>query len=501
MGFSIAEVVRDNARRRPAATALRESLRAVSYAELERTAAIFASVLADHSVQPGDRVAFMLPNSIAWVRCYYGILFAGAVPVPLNSLLAAPEILGILRDCEPRAVVGAGSTLDKLRLAYAQLDLPRPLDLDIDIPADVPSLRIEPCVDGSPADTAVILYTSGTTGTPKGVELSHFNVFWNAQLFARDLLQLTPADRCLAVMPLSHVSGHTCALTAAMFAGASVTVMERFDSACVLDTIARDRITVFLGVPAMFWSLLDAPLPPGRDLSSLRACTSGGQALPEEVHRGFEQRFGVQIAEGYGLTEASPNITTNVYGSARIGSVGRAVWGVAIRIVDESGAVVAPGERGEVIARGPGIMKGYFRNAEATASAIRSDWLYTGDIGRLDADGYLYIVDRKKDIIICGGYNIYPREVEEVLYAHPDVLEVALIGWPDAKLGEKPVAHVAPRPGRTLDPVALRLWCVERIAKYKVPREFRFIESLPRGATDKIDRLSLKRMAGETQGD
>ena len=302
-------------------------------------------------------------------------------------------------------------------------------------------------------------------------------------------------------MPLSHVSGHTCALTAAMFAGASVTVMERFDSACVLDTIARDRITVFLGVPAMFWSLLDAPLPPGRDLSSLRACTSGGQALPEEVHRGFEQRFGVQIAEGYGLTEASPNITTNVYGSARIGSVGRAVWGVAIRIVDESGAVVAPGERGEVIARGPGIMKGYFRNAEATASAIRSDWLYTGDIGRLDADGYLYIVDRKKDIIICGGYNIYPREVEEVLYAHPDVLEVALIGWPDAKLGEKPVAHVAPRPGRTLDPVALRLWCVERIAKYKVPREFRFIESLPRGATDKIDRLSLKRMAGETQGD
>ena len=501
MGFSIAETVRDNARRRPSAPALREPGRAVSYRELDAAAAALGSALADRSVRPGDRVAFVLPNSIEWARCYYAIHYAGAVPVPLNPLLAPPEIEGILRDCEPRIVAGAGPALEKLHAALERMEAPLALlDLDNPLPAP-PVARFEPRVDGSPTDTAVILYTSGTTGRPKGVELSHFSVFWNAQLFARDLLRLTPADRCLAVMPLCHVSGHTCALTAAMFAGASVSLMDRFDAASVLETIARDRITVFLGVPAMFWSLLDVQAPPGCDLSSLRACTCGGQALPEEVHRGFEQRFGVEIAEGYGLTEASPNITTNVYGAKRIGSVGPPVWGVTIRIVDDNGADVAPGERGEVIARSPGIMKGYFRNPEATAATIRNGWLHTGDIGRVDTDGYLYIVDRKKEIIISGGYNIYPREVEEALYAHPDVLEAAVIPWPDGKLGEKPVANVVARPGRTLDVEALRQWCAERVARYKVPRAFRILDQLPRGATGKVDRLTLKRIAREEAGE
>lgn len=501
MGFSIAEVVRDGARRRPSAPALREPGRAVSYRELDAAAAALGSALASRSVRPGDRVAFVLPNSIDWARCYYAIHYAGAIPVPLNPLLAPPEIEGILRDCEPRIVAGAGPALEKLRAALARMDAP-PALLDLDDPDCARSAAgFEPRVNGSPADTAVILYTSGTTGRPKGVELSHFNVFWNAQLFARDLLRLTPADRCLAVMPLCHVSGHTCALTAALFAGASVSLMERFDAQSVLETIARDRITVFLGVPTMFWSLLDTPTPAGCDLSSLRACTCGGQALPEEVHRGFEQRFGVEIAEGYGLTEASPNITTNLYGAARIGSVGPPVWGVTVRIVDENGADVPPGERGEVIARSPGVMKGYFRNPEATAAAVRDGWLLTGDIGRVDTDGYLYIVDRKKEIIISGGYNIYPREVEEVLYAHPDVLEAALIPWPDARLGEKPVAYVVARPGRTLDPDALAHWCVERVARYKVPRGFRVLDALPRGTTGKVDRLALKRVAREHAGE
>ncbi|MBM3558039.1 MAG: long-chain fatty acid--CoA ligase, partial [Alphaproteobacteria bacterium] len=224
----------------------------------------------------------------------------------------------------------------------------------------------------------------------------------------------------------------------------------------------------------------------------LRACTCGGQALPEDVHRGFEARFGAEIAEGYGLTEASPNITTNLYGAKKIRSVGPPVWGVEVRIVDDDGKPVPRGERGEVIARGPGIMKGYFRNPEATAATIRDGWLFTGDIGRVDEDGYVYIVDRKKELIIAGGYNIYPREVEDVLYAHPDVLEAVVVGRPDEKLGEMPVAHVAPKTGRRLDPEALRSYCAERVSRYKVPRDFVILPELPKGPTGKIDRRRIK---------
>lgn len=493
MGFSIAEMVRDNARRRPEAVALREAGRAMSYGALGVATRRAAAALERRGVRRGDRVAFIAPNSIAWVVTCFGIHEAGAVPVPLNPLLAVPEIEGILRDCEPALLVAVSSTLEKARSAAASLGIPV-LDHDArDLEAEPSEWSRQPS-DGSPDDTAVVLYTSGTTGRPKGVELSHFNVFWNAQLFARDLLRLTPSDRCLAVMPLSHVSGHTCALAAALFAGASVTLMERFDPPEVLRTLARDRITIFLGVPAMFWALLEVPTPQGCDLGALRGCTSGGQALPVDVHRAFEARFGVEIAEGYGMTEASPNITTNLLdGSKRIGTVGPAVWGVSIRVVDDAGRDVAPGERGEVIARGPGVMKGYFRNPEATADAIRGGWLRTGDIGVLDSDGYLSIVDRRKELIVTGGYNVYPREVEDVLYAHPDVLEAAVVAWPDPKLGERPVAHVAPKPGRTFDVDALREHCAQRVARYKVPREFLVVRALPKGPTGKIDRLQLKR--------
>ena len=501
MGFSIAQVVCDGARRRPDAIALRQGSRALRYAELAGSARAVAARLADAGIGIDDRVALMLPNSIEWVQAYYGIQMAGAIPVPLNTLLAVPEAARILADPQPGAVIGSTryQTLGRLAEAAAQAS-PQAFALDLDAPlADAGGF--EPRIDRQPGDTAVILYTSGTTGRPKGVELSHFNVFWNAQLFARDLLGLTPEDRCLAVMPLSHVSGHTVALNAPLFAGAGVTLMERFDAEAVLRTISRDRIGFFLGVPAMFWSLLDTPTPEGCDLSSLRGCTSGGQALPEDVHRGFEARFGVEIAEGYGLTEASPNITTNLFGSKKIGTVGRAVWGVELRIVDEHGAPLPAGRRGQVIARSPGVMKGYYRNPQATAAAVRGGWLHTGDIGWLDEQGYLTIVDRITEIIASGGYKIYPREVEEALYAHPDVLEAAVVGQPDPRLGEIPVAWLAPRPGRSPGADALRAWCAERVSRYKLPRRFRFLTLLPKGATGKIDRLALKRMAARSTGD
>ena len=494
MSFNISSVVRDNAWRRPTAIALREDRREMNYRELDARARGVAAALQSKGVGRGDRVLFMFPNSIDFVLTLHGVLQAGAIPVPVNSLLAVPEIRSIADDCAPKIAVVGPAGREKIGKAFEDRSDAPPLVMVSELALDAPA-NFNPVADTSYEDTAVILYTSGTTGKPKGVELSHANVFWNAQLFARDLLRLTPADRVLAVLPMSHISGHTCALTAALFAGASVTLMPRFEAETVMRVIARDRITIMLGVPTMFWALLDAPTPEGLDLTSLRGCTSGGQALPEDVHRRFEARFGVEIAEGYGLTETSPNISTNLFGgSKRIRSVGQAVWGVEVRIVDEAGADVAAGERGEVIARGPGIMKGYFRNPDATASTIRDGWLYTGDIGYFDADRYLYIVDRKKELIIAGGYNIYPREIEDVLYAHPDVLEAIVIGRADEKLGEKPVAHVVARAGRNLDADELRAFCAERISRYKIPRAFVIETALPKGPTGKIDRKAMKAM-------
>lgn len=501
MGFSIAEVVCDGARRRPDAVALRQAGRAMSYRALEALCrAIAGNLVGTFDVAVGDRVGLMMPNAIEWVAAYYGIQMAGAIPVPLNNLLAAPEAARIMNDAEPRVAIASARYGSIGRLEHAAAMASRNIPVVEFGQLTAPQGSFEPRIDRLPTDTAVILYTSGTTGQPKGVELSHFNVFWNAQLFARDLLRLTPDDRCLAVMPLSHVSGHTVAMTAGLFAGASVTLMERFDARSVMETISQDRITCFLGVPAMFWSLLDAPLPEGCDVSSLRACTSGGQALPKEVHRDFERRFNVEIAEGYGLTEFSPNITTNLFGAKKIGTVGPAVWGVEIRIIDEAGNRLPAGERGQVIARGPGMMKGYFRNPESTAQTLREGWLYTGDIGSLDGDGYLTIVDRMKEVIGSGGYNIYPREVEDALYAHADILEATVVGRPDARMGELPVAYIALKPGRSLDREGARAWCAERLSRYKVPRDFIILDILPKGATGKIDRLALKRkaIAGET---
>lgn len=498
MGFSIAEVVRDGARRSPDAIALRQGDDRVTYGELAARSLAAAGALASrHGVRRGDRVALMLPNSIDWVVGYYGIQMAGATPALINMLLSAPEIRRVLEDSAPRAAIGSTryGSLDRLEAS-------RPASEADMLVADIGALvapsgdaNFEPLIDGAPTDAAVILYSSGTTGKPKGIELSHFNVFWNAQLFARDLLRLAPDDRCLAVMPLSHVSGHTAAMTAALFAGASITLMERFDAESVLRAIDRDRITCFLGVPAMFWSLLDTALPEGCDVSSLRACTSGGQALPEKVHRDFEARFNVEIAEGYGLTEFSPNITTNMFGAKRIGTVGRAVWGVEIRILGPQGDRLPTGRQGEVVARGPGLMKGYYRNPAATAESIRDGWLHTGDIGWLDEDGYLTIVDRMKEAINSGGYKIYPREVEDVLYLHADILEASVVGRPDERMGALPVAYIALKPSAPARIEDLRAWCVARLSLYKVPREFTLMDRLPKGATGKVDRLAIKQLA------
>jgi long-chain acyl-CoA synthetase len=348
-------------------------------------------------------------------------------------------------------------------------------------------------------DTAVILYTSGTTGTPKGAELTHANMRRNASVTATTLLALGPDDVVMGCLPLFHSFGQTCGLNAAVQSGACLTLISRFSAAQALRVIERDRVTVFEGVPTMYVGLLheaaDAP-----DTSTLRLCVSGGAALPVEVLHGFESAFGTVILEGYGLSETSPVATFNRRDRRKPGSIGLPIEGVELRLVGENGQPVPAGEVGEIAIRGHNVMKGYRQRPEETAAAISGGWFRTGDLARADEDGFYYIVDRKKDMIIRGGYNVYPREIEEVLYEHPAVLEAAVIGVPHPSLGEEIAAAVALRPGAAVTPEELRDWVKQRVAAYKYPRHVWLADSLPKGPTGKILKREITVPAHDDAG-
>jgi len=333
----------------------------------------------------------------------------------------------------------------------------------------------------------VILYTSGTTGTPKGAELTHANMRRNASVTATSLLGLGPGDVVMGCLPLFHSFGQTCGLNAAVLSGACLTLIPRFSPSAALQVIERDQVTVFEGVPTMYVGLLGAGA--GRaDTSSLRLCVSGGAALPVEVLHGFEKAFGAVILEGYGLSETSPVATFNRHDRRKPGSIGLPIEGVELRLVraDDGSVPLPPGEVGEIVIRGHNVMKGYWKRPEATAAAVRGGWFHTGDLARADEDGFYYIVDRKKELIIRGGYNVYPREIEEVLYEHPAVLEAAVIGIAHPSLGEEVAAAVALRPGEEATPDELRDWVRQRVAAYKYPRHVWLTDGLPKGATGKI---------------
>jgi long-chain acyl-CoA synthetase len=346
-----------------------------------------------------------------------------------------------------------------------------------------------------PSDTAVILYTSGTTGTPKGAELTHANLAQNAEV-CRQLFSLDAGSVVLGSLPLFHSFGQTCTLNAAVLAGGTVTLLQRFDAVKALEIVERDRVTVFMGVPTMYNALLNHPERGRFDASSLQVCVSGGASLPVELLHGFEQVFGCTILEGYGLSETSPVASFNRPGAERQpGSIGTPVDGVEMKLIDAGGSDVPPGEVGEILIRGHNVMKGYWRRPEATAAAISADgWFASGDLARQDEKGYFFIVDRKKDLIIRGGYNVYPREIEEVLYSHPAVREVAVVGVPHPELGEEVGAAVALKPGVDASADELRDFVKDQIAAYKYPRLVWFVEELPKTATGKIlKREVLKR--------
>jgi long-chain acyl-CoA synthetase len=470
--------------------AVRLDERTLSYAELDQFSARVARLLELEGFQPGDRVGVMLPNVPEFAAIYYGVLRAGGVVVPMNPLLKEREVEYYVQDSGARYLFGwhevSDAVIEAARAAGTSPVIVAPGEFDRDLAAFEPVADI---ASRSADDTAVILYTSGTTGRPKGAELTHENLSRNAHMTATTLLGLEPADVILGCLPFFHAFGQTCCLNAAVQAGSTIILMARFDPSRALDIVAEEGVTVFEGVPTMYSALVQQQAVSPRDTSSLRLGVSGGAALPVETIRRFEAAFDCMILEGYGLSETSPVASFNHPQKERkVGSIGTPIAGVEFRLINDDGRDVPPGENGEIAVRGHNVMKGYWHKPDETAAAFAGGWFKTGDIARVDDDGYYYIVDRKKDLIIRGGFNIYPREVEEVLYEHPAVLEAAVIGLPHDSLGEEIGAAVALREGQSASPEELQAFVKQRLAAYKYPRHVWLVDSLPMGPTGKVMR-------------
>jgi len=465
----------------------------LSYDQLLDGARRVTGLLQSHGVGPGDRVGLVLPNVPAFPVLFYGALGAGAVVVPMNPLLKAREVQYYLEDSGASIVFAWHAMADEAAKAAKTVGIDCvPVD-----PADFTDLlaqheTVDAVAEREDDDTVVLLYTSGTTGQPKGAELTHANLATNASMSAETLVELTPDDVVMGCLPLFHCFGLTCGLNASVYAGSCLTLIPRFDARKALEVIGRDRVTVFEGVPTMYAGMLHVEDADSFDVSSLRTCISGGSAMPVEVMKNFEKAFGCMVLEGYGLSETSPVASFNQPDKERKpGSIGVPVRGVELKLVDGDGNDVPTGEVGEIAIRGENVMKGYWGRRDATKEAIPDGWFRSGDMARQDEDGYYFIVDRKKDLIIRGGYNVYPREVEEALYEHPAVAEVAVIGIPHDDLGEEVGAAVALKKGEQAGEDELRDFAKERLAAYKYPRHLWIVDELPKGPTGKILRREV----------
>ncbi len=466
----------------------------------QREASRLAHALRRLGVGVGDRVVVMLPNCPEVTQSYGAILKCGGVIVPVIFLLGDREVAHILADSEAKVVITAADMLWKVEAQIGVLPtLLHVLLVDGGGDGQTRSLAAEkagesdafPTVDRRPDDLAMILYTSGTTGVPKGVALSHDNLESNARA-AASLNELGREDWAVAVLPLSHSYGLTV-MNAGHILGSRAALLRWFNPEAVLQTIQEFRAASMSAVPTMLIYLLNFPEAHRFDTRSMRVWGSGAAPLPVEIVEPFERKFGGRILEGYGLTEASPVVSAHrLSGPRRIGSVGRAIPGVEISIQDDLDRPLPAGELGEVCVRGRNVMVGYYRNPEETARTVRAGWLHTGDMGRLDDDGFLFIMERKKDLIIRGGFNIYPREVEEVLYAHPKVAEAAVVGMKDPLMGEDVLAFVVLRSGERASAEEIGAFCEGRLARFKCPKRIRFVESLPKSPIGKILRKELR---------
>jgi len=492
----------------------------LTYGQLNALASRVAHGLRSLGIEPGDHVALSCPNLPYFPIVYFGILRAGAVVVPLNVLLKPREIAYHLRDSDAKAYFCFEGTPELPlgamgREAMADASECRHFVMLPANPAAAPpagTLTMQGLISDQPAsfpthptrtdDTAVILYTSGTTGQPKGAELTHLNLSMNGALtreLGASVYEHGPNARnaVLVTLPLFHSFGQVCQMIANLGAGATLVLVPKFEPAVVLETMRSERVNFWAGVPTMFWALLQHAGATGYDVSdiarSLRLALSGGAPMPVETLTSFERTFGVRVLEGYGLSETSPVATFNqLERPSKPGTVGQPVVGVEVACVDEHDNPVPVGERGEVVIRGHNIMKGYYKRPEATADAMRNGWFHSGDIGIFDADGYLSIVDRKKDMIIRGGFNVYPRELEEVIVTHPAVSLCAVVGIPDERLGEEVKVFVVPQAGTSATEKDILAWCAEQLAPYKCPRFVEFRDALPMSATGKILKRELR---------
>jgi long-chain acyl-CoA synthetase len=494
MGMNLASIVAESAERSPESPAIRLGDFKLSYRGLDDGSARLATLLREKGLEQGDRVGVMLPNVPQFPIVYYGVLRAGGIVVPMNVLLKRREIAFYLEDSGAKLLLAWHGFAEEAREGAAEAGAEL---IEVEPSAFAAAMAaVEPTpglADTAEDDTAVILYTSGTTGKPKGAELTHANLSRNAEVSSRTTCEIDAGDVVLGALPLFHSFGQTVGMNASLRVGACLTLVPKFDPGEALETMQRDKVTHFYGVPTMFGALLHHPERENYDTSSLRTCITGGASMPVEVLRGFEQTFGAIVLEGYGLSETSPVSSSNHPDKERKpGSIGTPIEGVEMRVVDEDDKPVEQGEVGEIVIRGHNIMKGYWQRPDATGEAMRGGWFHSGDMARTDEEGYFYIVDRKKDLIIRGGYNVYPREVEEVLYEHPKIREAAVVGVPHDEWGEEIGAAVVLHEGEQLSPEEVSAYVKDRIAAYKYPRIVWFLDDLPKGPTGKILKREIE---------
>lgn len=512
--MNLVSCVRQQAVEQPEKIAYHFMGKDTSYGEFEHTVGRFAQGLQDLGVQKGDHVAFLLGNTPHYLIALYATMRLGATAIPVNPIYTPDEISYILRNGDVKAVIALDALLPLVEVgvqAFPEVVTFVVCETTADVAEKIAALSeeakakthlfshivasatgsLEP-VDIAQDDTAIILYTSGTTGNPKGAMLTHGNVYSNA----RDVstyLGYRANDRIIATLPVFHVFALTVVVNAPLISGATVLLTPRFSPSEIFTLAREQQATVFAGVPTMYNFLYLLPEGKPEDFSTIRLAISGGASLPVALLHNFEKKFNVRVSEGYGLSEASPVTCFNPLDRERkAGSIGTSINNVENRVVDVNGIDVPVGEVGELVVRGPNVMKGYYKMPEETAMAIRDGWLYTGDLAKVDDEGYFYIVDRKKDMIIVGGYNVYPREVEEVLFAHDNIVEAAVVGYPDPNFGEAVHAYIVLKEVAATTTDDILAYCAKHMVKYKVPKVVEILDELPKNTTGKILRRTLK---------
>ncbi|KEO85084.1 long-chain-fatty-acid--CoA ligase [Tumebacillus flagellatus] len=503
--MNLSLTLRQSAEKFPAVTAIQFQGIEMTYAQLDAAVDAFAAGLHNLGLRKGSKVAILLGNCPQFVIAYYAIARIGAVSVPINPLYTPGELQFILSDAGVEGVVAVAPMGPMFQMMRATL----PTLQQVILVGGAHEGAVEfsqvtgnpvdlPAVDVAESDLAVVLYTSGTTGQPKGAMLSHRNLVSNAYQ-SGTFLGISQSDRVVTVLPMFHVFCMTVALNAPISRGSTLIVFPKFSPTEMAKSVADLQATMFAGVPTMFNFLVQHPEVKPEDLKSLRIAISGGSAMPVAVMEAFERKFGVQVNEGYGLSEASPVVCFNpIDGERKPGTIGLPIIEVDVRLMGEDGVERGVGEVGELICRGPNVMLGYLNRPEETAVTIRDGWLYTGDLATVDEDGYYTIVDRKKDMIINGGFNVYPREVEELLFKHPNVAEAAVVGVPDPEYGEQVRAIVALKEKDATTADELIAFCKEHLAKYKVPHDVILVDELPKNTTGKILRRELKNLDVKT---